>query len=64
MRIAHALDKQDDDSEAALVRSATAIGKYWICKRAVQHTFEAMECIGGVGYVQDNIASRLYKSPC
>ena len=61
MRIAHAIDKQDDDSEAALVRSATAIGKYWICKRAVQHTFDAMDCIGGVGYVQDNIASRLYK---
>ena len=61
MRIAHALDNQDDSNEVALIRSATAIGKYWICKRAVQHTYEAMECIGGVGYVQDNITSRLYK---
>lgn len=61
MRIANALDNQDDSNEVALIRSATAIGKYWICKRAVQHTYEAMECIGGVGYVQDNITSRLYK---
>lgn len=61
MRIAHALDNQNDNSEVLLVRSATAIGKYWICKRAIQHTYEAMECIGGVGYVQDNVTSRLYK---
>ncbi|WP_088330022.1 acyl-CoA dehydrogenase family protein [Lacimicrobium sp. SS2-24] len=61
MRIAHALDNQTQVSEAALVRSATSIGKYWICKRAVQHSFEAMECIGGVGYVNDNICSRLYR---
>ncbi|SBS32541.1 Putative acyl-CoA dehydrogenase AidB [Marinomonas spartinae] len=61
MRIAHALDNMADEKQAALVRSATAIGKYWICKRAVQHTYEAMECVGGVGYVQDNVLSRLYK---
>lgn len=61
LRIARALDNPDDRHEAALVRSATAVGKYWICKRAVQHTYEAMECIGGVGYVEDNITSRLYR---
>ncbi|WP_151173132.1 acyl-CoA dehydrogenase family protein [Pseudoalteromonas ruthenica] len=61
MRIANALDNQDDHHHRALVRSATAIGKYWICKRAVQHTYEAMECVGGVGYVNDNVLSRLYK---
>ncbi|WP_404340998.1 acyl-CoA dehydrogenase family protein [Pseudoalteromonas mariniglutinosa] len=61
MRIAHALDQPNDENQAALVRSATAIGKYWICKRAIQHTYEAMECVGGVGYVQDNVLSRLYK---
>ncbi|WP_018983606.1 acyl-CoA dehydrogenase family protein [Salinimonas chungwhensis] len=61
LRISKALDHQDDNHEAALVRSATAIGKYWICKRAVQHTYEAMECIGGVGYVEDNVTSRLYR---
>ncbi|MEL6115605.1 acyl-CoA dehydrogenase family protein [Photobacterium sp. SP02] len=61
MRIAHALDNSKDSTQAALIRSATAIGKYWICKRAIQHTAEAMECIGGVGYVEENIASRLYR---
>ena len=61
MRIASALDNIHDEHQAALIRSATAIGKYWICKRAIQHTYEAMECIGGVGYVEDNVLSRLYK---
>lgn len=61
MRIAYALDNIEDPQQAALVRSATAIGKYWICKRAIQHTYEAMECVGGVGYVNDNVLSRLYR---
>ena len=61
LRIARALDNSDDSHEAALIRSSTAIGKYWICKRAIQHTYEAMECIGGVGYVEENITSRLYR---
>ncbi|MBD3586266.1 DNA alkylation response protein [Salinimonas sp. HHU 13199] len=60
-RISRALDNLSEPQEASLVRSATAIGKYWICKQAVQHTYEAMECIGGVGYVQDNVTSRLYR---
>jgi putative acyl-CoA dehydrogenase len=61
MRIAYALDHSTEPQHAALIRSATGIGKYWICKRAIQHTYEAMECIGGVGYVDENITSRLYK---
>jgi putative acyl-CoA dehydrogenase len=61
MRIAHALDNKQDPEQAALIRSATSIGKYWICKRAVQHSFESMECIGGVGYVNENVCSRLYR---
>lgn len=61
MRIAHALDNKQEPHQAALIRSATSIGKYWICKRAVQQSFEAMECIGGVGYVNDNVCSRLYR---
>ncbi|MDO6707692.1 acyl-CoA dehydrogenase family protein [Photobacterium sp. 1_MG-2023] len=61
LRIAHALDQQENPKEDALVRSATGIGKYWICKRAIQHSAEAMECIGGVGYVDENVASRLYR---
>ncbi|NMH59536.1 acyl-CoA dehydrogenase family protein [Alteromonas ponticola] len=61
LRIAHALDNVDEPEQAALIRCATAIGKYWICKRAIQHTYEAMECIGGVGYVNENITARLYR---
>lgn len=61
LRLSHALDNSADPAQKALVRSATAIGKYWICKRAIQHTYEAMECIGGVGYVDENVTSRLYR---
>ncbi|GGW77942.1 acyl-CoA dehydrogenase family protein [Alteromonas halophila] len=61
LRMSHALDNKANPDEAALVRSATAIGKYWICKRAIQHTYEAMECIGGVGYVEENVVCRLYR---
>lgn len=65
MRIANSLDhlqaNPDDEQEARFSRVATAIGKYWICKRAAQFTYEAMECIGGVGVVEDNILPRLYR---
>ncbi|MCU7916852.1 MAG: acyl-CoA dehydrogenase family protein [Candidatus Thiodiazotropha sp. (ex Epidulcina cf. delphinae)] len=60
MRLAHALDN-DEESEQLLFRIGTAIGKYWICKRAAQHTYEAMECIGGVAVVEDNVLARLYR---
>ncbi|WP_448212688.1 acyl-CoA dehydrogenase family protein [Colwellia sp. MEBiC06753] len=56
MRAANALDNQEHD----FVRLATAIGKYWICKRAPQHVYESMECIGAVGLIADNVLSRLY----
>ena len=61
LRISRALDNLADPHESALIRSATGIGKYWICKRAIQHTYEAMECIGGVGYVEENVTCRLYR---
>lgn len=69
MRIAHSLDvlQQADidantlEQESKFSRVATAIGKYWICKRAAQFTYECMECIGGVGVVEDNILPRLYR---
>lgn len=60
MRLAHALDKSDE-SEQLLFRIGTAIGKYWICKRAAQHSYEAMECVGGVAVVEDNVLARLYR---
>ncbi|WP_166838323.1 isovaleryl-CoA dehydrogenase [Rheinheimera pleomorphica] len=61
LRVAYALDNQAVVSEQQFVRLATAIGKYWICKRAPQFCYEAMECLGGVGYVEENILPRLYR---
>ncbi|MBZ0217607.1 MAG: acyl-CoA dehydrogenase family protein [Fimbriimonadaceae bacterium] len=62
LRIARAMDEaESDESAAALARVGTAIGKYWNCKRAVGHTFEALECHGGPGYIEDSIMPRLYR---
>ncbi|OZG70766.1 DNA alkylation response protein [Hahella sp. CCB-MM4] len=61
MRLAHALDNPQDEAEQLLIRIGTAVGKYWICKRAAQHTYESMECIGGVAVVEDNVLARLYR---
>jgi putative acyl-CoA dehydrogenase len=62
MRVGNALDMQASDEQQALfVRVATAIGKYWNCKRAAGHAVEAMECLGGVGYVEENIMPRVYR---
>lgn len=61
LRVAYALDNQSVVSEQHFVRLATAIGKYWICKRAPQFCYEAMESLGGVGYVEENILPRLYR---
>jgi putative acyl-CoA dehydrogenase len=40
---------------------ATAIGKYWICKRTPAFVNEAQECLGGAGYVEESILPRLYR---
>jgi putative acyl-CoA dehydrogenase len=61
MRMAHALDHRDDAHEDALIRLGTAIGKYWICKRAPGHAYEALECIGGSGVMEDSPMPRLYR---
>lgn len=62
MRIARAVDRAPhDEHEAALARLVTAVGKYWICKRAPVFVNEAQECLGGIGYVEENILPRLYR---
>lgn len=61
MRMAKALDHPDDEHEAHYARLVTAIGKYWICKRAPGMINEAQECLGGAGYVEDCILPRLYR---
>ncbi|BDE07312.1 DNA alkylation response protein [Vulcanimicrobium alpinum] len=62
MRLAGAVDRSaDDPREAAFARIAIALGKYWVCKRAPAHVAEAMECLGGNGYVEESILPRLYR---
>jgi putative acyl-CoA dehydrogenase len=61
-RIARAVDASGrDPSEAALARLGTALGKYWVCKRAPAFVNEAQECLGGIGYVEDTPMPRLYR---
>lgn len=62
LRVGQALDQAANDRhELLFARLATAIGKYWVCKRTPHLTYEAMECIGGVGYVEENILPRHYR---
>ncbi len=61
MRMARALDHRSDEHEDLLVRLCTAVGKYWICKRTPQHAYEAMECIGGSGVMEDGPFPRLFR---
>jgi len=61
MRLAGALDRQADALEDLLVRMMTPVGKYWVCKRTPALTYEAMECIGGSGVMEDSPFPRLFR---
>ncbi len=62
LRVARAVDDSaTNEHAAALKRIGTAIGKYYVCKRAPVVTNEAMECLGGNGYVEESIMPRLYR---
>ena len=52
---------QEDVRERAFCRLATAVAKYWLNKRAPGHVVEALECLGGAGYVEESILPRLYR---
>ena len=61
-RVARAVDASTrDPAEAAFCRVATAVGKYWVCKRAAVFVNEAQECLGGAGYVEESNLPRLYR---
>jgi putative acyl-CoA dehydrogenase len=61
-RLASSFDRREtDDRERAFCRVATAIAKYWLCKRTPVHVGEALECLGGNGYVEESIMPRLYR---
>lgn len=54
-------DSKTSDEAKVFTRIATAIGKFWICKRAVFAVGEAMEVLGGNGYVEESVLPRLYR---
>ncbi len=67
LRIARTFDDAGNGPEAggeeaaALCRIGTALGKYWNCKRVPAHTAEALECLGGPGYIEESPMPRLYR---
>ncbi|TRX74263.1 acyl-CoA dehydrogenase family protein [Pseudomonas mangiferae] len=61
LRMGNALDNAHDERESTFARLVTAVGKYWVCKRAPAMINEAAECLGGAGYVEDSILPRLYR---
>ena len=62
LRLARSFDEAPgDETERRFSRIATAVGKYWVTKRAVAVVAEALECLGGNGYVEEAPLARLYR---
>ncbi|WP_293603712.1 isovaleryl-CoA dehydrogenase [Polaromonas sp. UBA4122] len=64
LRLARTFDQATDAHEAAMARLLTPIAKFWICKRGSHFAQEAMECLGGNGYVEEGgegIMARIYR---
>ena len=64
MRLARAVDAQDDAFEASMRRVLTPVAKFWVCKRGALLAQEAMECLGGNGYVEahgEGRVARIYR---
>src|SRR5262245_32862010 len=61
LRIARSFDESADPAARAFCRLATAVAKYWLNQRAPGHVVEALECLGGAGYVEESILPRLYR---
>ena len=61
MRLARCFDEADDPAQRLLARILTPAGKYWICKRGPAFGAEAMEVVGGSGYVEESPLARLYR---
>jgi putative acyl-CoA dehydrogenase len=61
-RIAQSFDEQTkSDAHGAFARIASPIAKYWINKRVVNFVYEAMECHGGAGYVEESVMPRIFR---
>jgi putative acyl-CoA dehydrogenase len=61
LRVARALDESDREEAALLERLMTSVAKYWVCKRAPAFVSEALECLGGIGFVEELPLARLYR---
>jgi putative acyl-CoA dehydrogenase len=61
LALARAHDDDASDAQIALRRLATAVSKYWICKRGPEHAYEALECLGGNGYTETFPLARRYR---
>ena len=61
LRLARAFDAQTDEAESLLRRVLTPAAKYWICKRGPAVAAEAMEVLGGNGYVEEGVMARVYR---
>ncbi|HYL34932.1 MAG TPA: isovaleryl-CoA dehydrogenase [Bryobacteraceae bacterium] len=62
LRLARAFDAREADAgEHAFGRLATAVSKFWVTKRAPAQISEALECLGGNGYVEESVLPRLYR---
>ncbi len=64
LRLAHAFDRADDAHEQLMARLLTPVAKFWICKRGSAFGQEAMECLGGNGYVEEGgqgVMARIYR---
>ena len=60
-RLARSFDQQGDAGEDAWRRVMTPVTKYWVCKIAPAFAYEAMECLGGNGYVEEGTLARVYR---
>ena len=64
LRLARAFERQGDAHERLIARVLTPVAKFWICKRGSHFSEEAMECMGGNGYVEEGgwgIQARIYR---
>jgi len=61
MRLAQAFEQQAEPSQRAWMRMLTPAAKFWVCKRGVELTGEAMEVLGGNGYVDEGVMARLFR---
>lgn len=64
LRLARAIDRRDDPFEALMRRVLTPVAKFWVCKRGAALAQEAMECLGGNGYVEEQgegLMARIYR---